>query len=55
MNEKLVFALIKWIYLFMNSSSQTQSLGVRDLTAKISQSLDEIGFYNIYQKVAKSC
>jgi predicted regulator of Ras-like GTPase activity (Roadblock/LC7/MglB family) len=55
LNEKLVFALIKWIYLFMNSSDQTQSLAVRDLTAKISQPLDEIGFYNIYQKVAKGC
>jgi predicted regulator of Ras-like GTPase activity (Roadblock/LC7/MglB family) len=59
LNENLVFALIKWIYLFMNSSGleiqnsrQTQSLGVRDLTAKISRSLDEIGFYSIYQKMA---
>jgi predicted regulator of Ras-like GTPase activity (Roadblock/LC7/MglB family) len=55
LNENLSFALIKWIYLFMNSSNQTQSLGVRDLTAEISQSLDEIGFYSIYRKVAKSC
>ncbi len=52
-DENLAFALIKWIYLFVNSSKQTQPPDVRDLTAKISQSLDEIGFYSIYQKVAK--
>lgn len=65
LNKNLMFALIKWIYLFMNSSDlktknsgnscQTRSLGVRDLTAKISQPLDEIGFYNIYRKVAEGC
>ncbi len=54
-NDDLTFALIKWIYLFMNSSSQTQSLGVRDLTAKISHSLEEIGFYSIYRRLAKGC
>jgi len=52
-NDDLTFALIKWIYLFMNSSSQTQSLGVRDLTAKISHSLEEIGFYNMYRRLAE--
>jgi hypothetical protein len=53
-NENLTFALIKWIYLFMNSSSQTQSVGVRDLTAKISHSLEEIGFYSMYRRLAES-
>jgi predicted regulator of Ras-like GTPase activity (Roadblock/LC7/MglB family) len=52
-NENLTLALIKWIYLFMNSSSQTQSLGVRDLTAKISHSLEEIGFYSMYRRLAE--
>jgi hypothetical protein len=47
-----MIAMIKWIYLFINSSDQTHSLDIRDLTAKISPSLEEIGFYNIYQKVA---
>lgn len=54
LNENLIIALIKWIYLFMNSSSQTQSIDVRDLTAKISRPLDEIGFYSIFRKVAGS-
>jgi len=52
LDKNLAFALIKWIYLFMNSSNQTQSLDIRDLTAKISPSLEEIGFYSIYRKVA---
>ena len=52
LDENLMIALIKWIYLFMNSSNQIQSLDIRDLTAKISPSLEEIEFYSIYQKVA---
>ncbi len=52
LDENLTIALIKWIYLFMNSSDQTQSLDLRDLTAKIGPSLEGIGFYNIYRKVA---
>jgi len=52
LDKNLTFALIKWIYLFMNSSNQIQSLDIRDLTAEISQPLKEIGFYSIYRKVA---
>jgi len=52
LDKNLTFALIKWIHLFMNSSNQNQSLDIKDLTAKISPSLEEIGFYNIYQKMA---
>jgi len=55
LDEKLAFALIRWIYFFVNSFDPTQFLDVRNLTAKISQSLEEIGFYNMYQKVAGSC
>lgn len=61
LNENLSFALTKWIYLFMHSptlrtriSCQTQSIDIRDLTAEISQPLEQIGFYSTYQKVAES-
>jgi len=52
LDKNLAFALIKWIYLFMNSSNQIQSPDIRDLTAEISQPLKEIGFYSIYQEMA---
>jgi hypothetical protein len=52
LDEKFAFALIKWIHFFVNSFDPTQSLDVRDLTAKINQPLEEIGFYSIYRKMA---
>jgi hypothetical protein len=52
LDERLMISLIKWIYLFINSSDQTQSLDIRDLTAEISPSLEEIGFYSVYRRVA---
>ncbi|MCK4427810.1 MAG: hypothetical protein KAW16_04945, partial [candidate division Zixibacteria bacterium] len=52
LDKNFMIAMIKWIYLFMNSSNQIQSLDIRDLTAEISQPLKEIGFYSIYRKVA---
>jgi hypothetical protein len=61
LNESLSFAVTKWIYLFMSSanlktriSSQTQPPDIRDLTADLSQPLEQIGFYSTYQKFAES-
>lgn len=60
LNENLVFSVCKWIYLFVSSSNlktqkscQIPSFDIRDVTAKISPSLKEIGFYDIYRKVAE--
>jgi hypothetical protein len=56
-DQKIPLALAKWIDFFVNKtpypSRRDRVVDIKELTARISKSLEGIGFYDLYSKVTK--